>query len=189
MGNRKIYQTVENRSNPDDVESIGPFICNRSDAWLGNGYYYWDHFIENAHWWGEKSYPSQGYMICESSCILTENNCFDLVGNTDHLEWLRYAIDELVSKGASRDGMTVARVIEFLRNEAKIFKFQATRANSINARYKDSEYEKRIHFSHRYEAYMDYQPPIQICFYEKTACSLIGYKIVYPIEYVDGYAV
>ena len=40
--NRIIYQTVEDRGNPDYVEQHGPFICTNKNAWLGEGYYFWD---------------------------------------------------------------------------------------------------------------------------------------------------
>ena len=43
---RKAYQTLENRNNPDQIEEQGPFLCNRKSAWLGEGYYFWDSFIE-----------------------------------------------------------------------------------------------------------------------------------------------
>ena len=54
--NRIIYQTVEDRGNPDYVEQHGPFICTNKNAWLGEGYYFWDTIIELAHWWGNLCY-------------------------------------------------------------------------------------------------------------------------------------
>ena len=39
---RKAYQTLENRSNPDQIEEQGPFLCRHKNAWLGEGYYFWD---------------------------------------------------------------------------------------------------------------------------------------------------
>lgn len=82
---RKIYQTLEDRNNPDEVESQGPFLCNRKDAWLGNGYYFWDSFIENAHWWGKEGARYKSYLICESSFHLNEK-CFDLYDNPEHIK-------------------------------------------------------------------------------------------------------
>jgi len=69
---RKIYQTLEDRNNPDVVENQGPFLCNRKDVWLGIGYYFWDSFIENAHWWGKEGARYKNYFICESSFELNE---------------------------------------------------------------------------------------------------------------------
>lgn len=45
---RILYQTVEDRNNPDDVEQHGPFLCTNKMAWLGHGYYFWDTFINLA---------------------------------------------------------------------------------------------------------------------------------------------
>ena len=48
MGVKKIFQTLEDRNNPDEVESQGPFICT-NNPWLGKGYYFWDTFLDLAH--------------------------------------------------------------------------------------------------------------------------------------------
>jgi len=61
----KIYQTLEERGNPDDIESYRPFICRSKTAWLAHDYYFWDSFIENAHWWGTKI-DTDEYVICEA---------------------------------------------------------------------------------------------------------------------------
>ena len=72
---RKAYQTLENRNNPDKIEEQGPFLCSHKNAWLGKGYYFWDSFIENAHWWGQKGARyKNGYVICESTFELDEDN-------------------------------------------------------------------------------------------------------------------
>ena len=55
MGVKKIFQTLEDRNNPDEVESQGPFICT-NNPWLGKGYYFWDTFLDLAHWWGTKAF-------------------------------------------------------------------------------------------------------------------------------------
>ena len=49
-----LYQTVDDRRNIKYVLENAPFKCTRNDAWLGEGYYFWDTFINFAHWWGEK---------------------------------------------------------------------------------------------------------------------------------------
>ena len=33
MGVKKIFQTLEDRNNPDEVESQGPFICTNNPGW------------------------------------------------------------------------------------------------------------------------------------------------------------
>jgi hypothetical protein len=75
---KTIYQTLENRGNLDFIENNGPFICKRNNAWLGTGYYFWESFIENAHWWGKEcnNYPN-GYVICKAIYTENEEKCFN----------------------------------------------------------------------------------------------------------------
>lgn len=56
MNDKTLYQTVEDRNNPSEIETEGPFLCVRNNAWLGRGYYFWDTFVELAHWWGNTIY-------------------------------------------------------------------------------------------------------------------------------------
>lgn len=49
-----IFQTLEDRDNPDKVEQHGPYQSEMSH-WLGKGYYFWDRNITRAHWWGRKA--------------------------------------------------------------------------------------------------------------------------------------
>ena len=95
----QLYQTVEDRDNPDYIEANGPIQC-MSNAWLGPGYYFWDTFYENAEWWGRSHYNGK-YMICatESSC---EADLFDLVGNTQHLIEMRKVAKMLRDKDSQK---------------------------------------------------------------------------------------
>ena len=78
------YQTLEDRNNITEVEQNGPFICNRTDAWLGTGYYFWDTNMEWAKNWGFNSYErrGQGYVI--GHCKLNLEKCFDIAGIVAH---------------------------------------------------------------------------------------------------------
>ena len=90
MGVKKIFQTLEDRNNPDEVESQGPFICT-NNPWLGKGYYFWDTFLDLAHWWG-KQVHSGNYIICQTFIEDNSEYILDLVGNTQHLiEFIGFA--------------------------------------------------------------------------------------------------
>ena len=52
------YQTLEDRDNPDEIETNGSYRCRSSNAWLGIGYYFWDSNAQWANEWGEKSYSN-----------------------------------------------------------------------------------------------------------------------------------
>jgi hypothetical protein len=76
MANKKIYQTLEDRGNADDIENHGPFPCKWENTWLGRGYYFWDTFMNNAHWWGKSvTIPD---VICEADCEFSTIKCLDL---------------------------------------------------------------------------------------------------------------
>ncbi len=59
-----VYQTLEDRfTDLDKLEREGPYICSWENSWLGDGYYFWEAFIENAHWWGREIRKyANGYM-------------------------------------------------------------------------------------------------------------------------------
>jgi len=190
--NLKVYQTLQNLDNANHVEDNGPFICKWTNAWLGEGYYFWEAFLNSAHWWGN-SHCKGSYFICESSCVKTDTNCFDLVGDTGHMTIFSDAVDEISRRGLKNGKTTVPRILQFLKDDAKVFHFDATRAvgfTSISPE-KNPQYIKRLLFElpkqGKTEHYMDYKPPIQICFYRKDSMQLKGYKIIYPDEYIDGY--
>ncbi len=195
MSRRKAFQTLEDRGNKDHVEKTGPFSCTRSSAWLGTGYYYWESFIENAHWWGiVGANYEKGYIICESTFVLDDDKCFNLVDNPYHLESFRKTITIMKEKGLYVENKTtVRRVIEYLKNTLKIFTFEATRVYGVNSLSFNSPHSKRAIFvnkeGNRNPQYLDLIPAIQICFYDKSSLSLNGFKVIYPIEYSDDYLV
>ena len=66
MGRKVIvFQTLKNKGNPIEIERDGPFICRWENSWMGTGYYFWETFLSNAHWWG-KSHLNGDYVICEA---------------------------------------------------------------------------------------------------------------------------
>ncbi|GGE27475.1 hypothetical protein [Psychroflexus planctonicus] len=189
MENTKIYQTLENKENPDEVENDGPFHCNWRNSWLGDGYYFWDSFIENAHWWGV-SHCNRSYIICEAVVDLDDNNCFDLVGNTKHLMDFGDSIDFMKEKGMLTSKTTVSRVIHFMQSNRILPNYSVIRAYGINSKSKDYQPNYRIIFEpNRPFQYLPYKPEIQLCILKFNNINFRNYKIVYPDEYIDGYAI
>tara|TARA_B100001105_G_C22186152_1_gene354951 strand:- start:3 stop:590 length:588 start_codon:yes stop_codon:yes gene_type:complete len=190
--NIKVFQTLKNE-NPSYVEKEGPFICTWSNAWLGTGYYVWETFIDHAHWWG-KTRLKDKYFICEASCILTDDNCFDLVGNTEHMSVFSEAIEEMKREEIVTHKTTVSRVLQFLKIDTELLKFEATRAAGFTSigRKAHPELIKEILFEpkkyNKPAHYLNYRPPIQICLYSKTSLGLNGFQITYPKDvYLDDY--
>jgi len=185
-----VYQTLEDRENPDYIESDGPFPCKRLNAWLGEGFYFWDTFIENAHWWGsEGANYNDGYVICKSECDFTDEKCFDLVGNTEHILEFAKAIKLMKEKGLYNDQTTVARIIYHLKDVLKMFNYEASRVYGVKSKLLNSKFSACINFLPSKPQYLDILPAIQICFYKKKSLNLRNYKIVFPDEYIDGYGI
>lgn len=183
----RIYQTLTDRGNPDQIETDGPFICNKPDAWLGRGYYFWEYFIKNAHWWGKENLKTN-YIICEATYTRDEK-CLDLMDNPDHISYFNESLEILKEQGLYKEGQTtVAHVIEYLRRIKK-FPFHATRVLGTRSRSQQSEYTNVIQFNAQHCAVLDLCPPIQICFYSKKALHTSSYKIVFPEEYIAGYGI
>ena len=190
MAKKVIYQTLEDRANPDKIEKDGPFPCNWDNTWLGDGYYFWDTFIENAHWWGaEVRNYKNGYIVCKAFCDFNDGDCFDLVGNTEHLILFTNTYNFLKSKGLANENAKVKRIIEYLKTNTKGFNYQAVRAYGLKSKNIHSVFNLGLYFEDNKPQYLDLKPAIQICFYKKDSLNLRNYQIVYPDEYIEGYVI
>ena len=189
---RKAYQTLEDRGNANEIENNGPFSCDRKNAWLGRGYYFWDSFINNAHWWGQEgACYKDGYIICESSFELNDK-CFDLYDNPEHIQQFKLALNLMKEKGLFvKNKTTVGRIIEFLKSSNAFFsQYEAIRVCGVNSKGSDSLFIERIPFKEGKKfQYLDISSPIQICFIKKEGLNREGFKIVYPSEYSEDYLV
>lgn len=186
MKQKVIYQTLENRGNPEEIEQNGPFKCHWENTWLGIGYYFWDTFIENAHWWGNNRGYKNGYVICKANCSYDVSNCFDLVGNTEHILKFRDSFLLMKKQGLINKDTTVARVLQFIRQDIKIFIFEAIRINGIHSKEKFDKYSLVVHFEKGKIQYFDSLPAIQICIFKKNGLNLKNYHIVYPEDYIES---
>lgn len=172
------YQTLDDNGNYDEVRQHGPYECCRNDAWLGDGYYFWDTFIENAHWWGEKGYKGK-YIVCRAKYNLENDSCFDLVGNTSDLEDFRTICGKMKECGSFGDDIIVADVIALLRKTPN-FNYKAVRAPSTNAKNDNGEYSIRYKKGCNNRQRLDLIPLIQICLFNNEMSYLKEFDIVYP---------
>lgn len=192
MAKKILYQTLADKGNPDYVEKFGPFPCKWHNTWLGDGYYFWDTFISNAHWWGTTRHKDS-YMICNAYCDYNTDKCLDLVGTTEHLEFFGDYIKQMKAKGLLNAKTTVARVIEFIKKVVTSFVYEAIRVygvNSISAHFLENEtFIYRMPFETGKAQYLDITPPIQICIFSKNGLDLKNFKVIYPDEYNNDYLV
>lgn len=180
-----LYQTLEDRSNIDYVEENGPFICEREDAWLGIGYYYWDTFVDNAHLWGKKVYKknNKDYIICLSKVNFNDENIYDLDNPNTLLEFK--IVEKKLSETYPNKNITVAMVLEqFKQSQEFTYKAIKTRAE------KDmNTFKQKVPFKVNSKAYLDTCPHIQVCVLDKTFIGKDNFKVIFPTEYSEDYAI
>lgn len=182
-----IFQTLENRGDFDKVEMYGPYKCKWPNTWLGDGFYFWDTFIENAHWWGKK-HRNGNYIICEAQFLFDTSTCFDLVGSTSHMVEMNDAVNLMNEKGLIDSKTTTARVIAYLRDSLNIFNYSAVRVWGVNSQ--SEKYWKKygLLFELNKPFYLHMKPAIQICIFNWTAINAKNYKVVFPDEeYAEDY--
>ncbi|MCU0349270.1 MAG: hypothetical protein MUF43_00345 [Flavobacterium sp.] len=189
---KTLFQTLEDRGNPDYVEKNAPFSCHWENTWLGDGYYFWDTFIENAHWWGEVRYKNN-YIICKATCDFDSSICFDLVGDTEHMLDFSNSIEFLKSQNLINEETTVSRILSHFKNKVPGFNFQAIRVYGIKSisDYKEEyqKYKHRLIFELSKPQYLDYKPAIQICIFKQGGLNLREIKIEFPDEYNLDYVI
>lgn len=174
--NITLYQAVEDRNNCDEVEQNGPYKCVSSNAWLGAGYYFWDTNIGLAHWWGRTAYRGT-YMVCRIDYVCDYDAVFDLVGNMEALQLMKQTSAFLNSVGKP---CTVSGAIEYLKRQTDFRKkYVAVRAKDE----KSPEKEDRMFFIRGDKPYLNLNPRIQFCFFDKSVFNGYEYKIVYPEKY------
>lgn len=193
MKSKVLYQTLKDKGNPEYVLENAPFSCNWDNTWLGEGFYFWDTFVENAHWWGEVRHKNK-YMICQTICDFNTDKCFDLVGDTDHMSDFSNSIEFLKDQNiiTITPETTVARILEFIKTKIG-FDYEAIRVYGIKSisEYKE-EYQKyrfRLIFELSRPQFLDYKPAIQICIFEKNGLNRRDLTIIYPDEYNLDYVI
>lgn len=179
-----LYQTLEDCNNVDYVEANGPFPGNVRERWLGAGYYYWDTFINSAHFWGRVSYvhAGKGYIIAQSEVSLPSDKVLNLLEPTDLEKFAAWR--DVYAKTFPNRVVTVERVLTHAENVmGPDFPYVAIKAefkNCINIR----DYQDRI--SPNGKAYLDLKPPVQVCIKDKSIIGKDNFKVIYPECYMDN---
>jgi hypothetical protein len=189
---KEVFQTLEDRSTErSKVEQNGPYSCRWENSWLGNGYYFWDTFVENAHWWGKEVRKfNNGYIICKAQCDFNTSDCLDLHGDLEQLKLFKEAFELMLANGVVHKKTTVRNFLQKLKGQSHIFnQFKAIRVNGIQSKNYGSDYAINFLFEKNKWQYFEMIPAVQICFFEKQAMNLRDYKIIFPEYYMEGYYV
>lgn len=89
---REMYHTQESRGQ----KLTQPIICKRNDAWLGEGYYFWDE-LEDADFWGVSSKKKTGFYEVYKSNI-DSSNFLDTVFNEEHYKFWVKSLERAAKK-------------------------------------------------------------------------------------------
>lgn len=176
MSLRTVYQTLRFKDNNEEVLKHGPYNCDKSNAWLHNGYYFWEEFIEPAHHWG-KTYCLKKYIITVGECLILPEDLFDLVGNLSHIKEIRETTEYLREMGLVTEETTVAHIIDFLKKQ-NVFDYLATRANttdSFNQKYKII----KLQYDTAKDAHLIMNPAVQICIYDLEKVLFTNFVIIF----------
>lgn len=170
-----LFQTRKNTGNPLKIENGGPYKCVREDAWLGQGYYFWDTFVELAHKWGKTAY-NNNYIICKSSC--SDDNMslvYDLY-DPQTLKDLKNITIKIQTKMSNDRKLYMKDIINLIKSRPCFKKYKA-----IRARFDKSLTIQDNHIDVLKNTYLDLTPPIQWCIIDKSIL-FNNYKIIYPQE-------
>lgn len=181
----KIYQTLEQRYNHDEIEEDGPFPCPHNTSWAYTGYYFWEHHIALGKFWGEKIYKSQNkdYVICESEYELNEDLCFNYEGNPYRRDEFFDSVCALIESGAIKESDNLHTVLKYMRMtnimEHDAFRFVGDPTMSKN----DEHYEGLLIRNKRgINVELRKIREVQIVFFEKFACNRSGFEIVFESD-------
>lgn len=172
-----IYQTVEYRP---QSPFRGWSVPSVRDCWLGQGYYFWEFFIQNAHKWGEKFYTIKGmrYEIFQTEYDNSSETCLNLIDpiqrnqfNEDLDEVFKTCDEKLKFIGASFDLLKEVFPEEYEKYECvRDWPQSGMSTDSYPYVVTENGVEKGKYF-----LYM----PIQVCFWMKRH---VGMKSVFVSE-------
>lgn len=178
---KTLYHTASKGKYLAASVAKAPFFCV-NNPWLGTGYYFWDSFIEMAHWWGEHHYHGN-YIIIETDSPFQENEIFDLINNHEHIKKFANYIEILEEKTGKE--ITVPQAIEHMKKHTQFSAmYKAIRADgrlSISHHYEDNKpYIRRIKFNLDNEQYLDLLPPWQLCILNRASIPAVKLKYTSP---------
>lgn len=175
MRRRDLFQTVENKE-LEKLSQLGPIKCNDKDAWLGCGFYFWDSYINDAYWWGNKHYHGD-FAVFKSGYDYDSYEYLDLMGNTEHRDYIFNCHNALYKKCGSK--LRMGQLIEILKKADDNFIFKAVRAIPDTTTTNTS----KIYFEQKKSFFQQQKQKIQLCVFDKSFLINNQFELVYQVNY------
>lgn len=183
-----VFHACSAKGGFDKVQRLTPFHSNRArQQWLTQGYYFW-RAESLATQWGKTSHSSDGedYAILKAKLHLDEDELFDLVANTEHIEYFEKLLSKFMNfknrELGKKYSPTVSACLEYFREKAKrstdILPFIAIMAAESAVVQRDYQFiEERgncIALNKR----------VQICLFEGNEDKIRDRELIYPEQWV-----
>ena len=189
------YHTCNDEGEYDEIRENIPFLSGNDDGqWLTQGYYFWTDSEKNARHWGKQNQISGrckgGYVIAKFTIKLKKGELFDLVGNSEHEDFLQGVSKRLagiLSRGndTKNKSITVNQIISYLREQAKhnIEVFPYIAIKSWHTR--DADNGKPIPYSYKNKVYYPLGNVRQLCVFDKGRESIFFEEFIHPKKYME----
>ena len=174
------FHTCRNEGGITYLKQNAPFEAV-SDTFLSTGFYFWEHRLDDAHYWGnfQRSRFPKGYAICR--CELTLKKLLDLC-HPAGLDKLAELEEEMFDCGRIDDNLSVSELLQFLRDldDPDVFDYDSARAedepnyrDAIQRPYNDTRPAKKLTFNKRFI----------ICVFTEHQAAITSCRFVYPEQY------
>lgn len=157
MQNIRIYQTADNTSTlKSPLYSHVREDTDPDFPWMQPGFYFWEHYPEDAEEWGRiRRYD--GFTIYSSSYNMDDQFCLDLVSNYRHKDLFFKARDRLMKN--NRGSVTIEKIIKLILDNKPIFK-------CVRLQSKAFHFDKIEVPTPNNHTVVFFPTTVQVCFYE-----------------------
>ena len=109
---KTMFHTQENRR----AKLTFPMLCNRTNAWFGEAYYFWADLKDAIHW-GETS-KDNNYDIYQAEIVT--DKVLDTVFHEEHYNFLLRCLEKVANKCIQKTGRkpTKAHICNYFNNQA-----------------------------------------------------------------------
>lgn len=186
MAKLTVYQTTHNKGNHEDIEKAGGIYGDKTDLFLGKGYYYWEDDFDKAKEWGNNHYGGNAYIFCGIFDFDLEK-MFDMSLNM-HLNYIQKLQKQLHSKTKKCGALKIGAFIDFLLEyQAELLKnneiteddlfFPFYYSKGLDGTFFD-RYAPTDTFSLKSGHYYYLKPPVFFCVYKKEYLNLSSFRLV-----------